>query len=123
MTTLNYNEVFTFMKGFKIDILNRFNELIIDNGSNTYTTLEGCEDMEDVIYRVVYSISRPIGKGLELKVSDRIRNNFNNYFKTNLTRDDFLLIYQELCYTSKEKEFKDFIKRGFPMEELRLKGR
>jgi hypothetical protein len=92
--------------------------LIIDQPTNTYTTINQCKDIEDVKTHVVFSLCRPIGKGLEDKVATRLLKQVNNYFNVDLTKDDMRLMYQELCYTSKLDEFKSFIKRGFPMNEL-----
>lgn len=121
---LDYNEVFKFMKEFGIDILNSYGELIIDEKTNVYTFTTSCNDLDDVKTRVVYSLCRPIGKGLELqgksRDADRLLMKVNKYFKTELTKDDMLLMYQDLCYERKLEYFKDFIKRGFPMEELRV---
>lgn len=118
-TKLDYTEVFQFMQDFGIDILNRFNELIIDEPTNTYATISECENIEDVKMRVVFNLCRPIGKGLEIKQANRLLKKFNEYFQTELTREDMRLMYGELCYRDKFEEFKDFIKRGFPIEELR----
>jgi hypothetical protein len=116
---VNYHEVVKFMKDFGIDILNRFDELIIDMKTNTYAYIGECSTFEDVRMRVVFALCRPIGKGLEIKDANRLLKKFNNYFNTNLTRKDMLLMYQELCYTSKVEEFKAFINDGFPMEQLK----
>jgi hypothetical protein len=117
--TLDYNEVFRFMREFGIDVINKFDELIIDMTTNTYTYIGDCKDIEDIKTRVVFSLCRPIGKGLEERHAKRLLKNFNKYFEVDLTREDLLLMYQELCYTSKSEEFKDFIKQGFPIDELR----
>jgi len=117
--SLDYNEVFEFMKGFHIDFINMYGELIIDNKTNVYTHIEGCNDLDDIKTRVVYALCRPIGKGLKEKDAFRLLRRVNGYFKTDLTNDDMLLMYQELCYTHKFNDFKDFIKRGFPMDELK----
>jgi hypothetical protein len=119
---VNYHEVVKFMKDFGIDILNRFDELIIDMKTNTYAYIGGCNTFEDVRMRVVYALCRPIGKGLEIKDSNRLLKKLNDYFKVNLTREDMLLMYQELCYTSKMEEFKAFIKDGFPIKSLVKEG-
>jgi hypothetical protein len=116
---LDYNEVFQFMKDFRINYLNCYNELIIDEPTNVYTTIHHCKDIDDVKTSVVFAICRPIGKGLQNKPATRILNKFNNYFGVELTKEDMLLMYQELCYTGKLESFKGFIKRGFPMEELK----
>lgn len=116
---LNYNEVVQFMVEFEADLLNRFGELIIDEPSNTYVIIKNCKDIEEVKLYVVYSLCRPIGKGLEERDANRLLQKFNKYFKVSLTRSDLRLMYQELCYESKLKEFKDFIKCGFPIEELK----
>lgn len=115
---LNYNEVITFMTEFEIDLLNRFDELIIDEPTNTYVSIENCKDIEDVKTYVVFNLCRPIGKGLEEQAATRLLGRLNRYFKTNLTRQDLRLMYTKLCYVSKLDEFKDFIKRGFPIKEL-----
>lgn len=115
---LDYNEVYRFMQDFGIDALNRFNELIIDVPTNTYATIEECEDVEDVRMRVVFNLCRPIGKGLEKEQANMLLRKLNNYFKTELTRENLRLMYGELCYRSKFEEFKCFIRRGFPIEEL-----
>jgi hypothetical protein len=120
---LDYNELFQFMQEFKADFLNMYGELIIDEKTNTYTFINTCNDIEDVKTRVIYSLCRPIGKGLELqgKSQDatRLLKRVNDYFKIELTKEDMLLMYQELCYERKLGEFKYFIKRGFPMGELK----
>lgn len=117
--TLDYNEVFQFMKEFKVDELNRFEEFIIDQPTNTHVSIKNCKDMEDVKVYVVYTLCRPISKGLEESASKRLLDRINQYFKVNLTKQDMRLMYQKLCYAEKVEEFKDFIKRGFPMEELK----
>ncbi|MFS0657472.1 hypothetical protein AB1L07_02440 [Niallia alba] len=117
---LDYNEVFKFMKEFGIDILNQYGELIIDERTNTYVGIENCKDIEEVKLYVVYSLCRPIGKGLETRDANRLLKKFNKYFNVELTREDMRLMYGELCYMSKLEKFKEFIKKGFPVEELRL---
>ena len=107
------------MKEFDIDILNKYEELIIDEPSNTYTTIKNCKSIEDVKTHVVFSLCRPIGKGLEIRTANRLLKNLNKYFNVSLTREDMRLMYQELCYIDKLEQFKDFIKRGFPVDELR----
>ncbi|PLS19210.1 hypothetical protein CVD28_02025 [Bacillus sp. M6-12] len=116
--SLNYNEVMQFMKEFKVDLINRFDELIIDEPTNTYVGIGRCKDMEDVKTYVVYALCRPIGKGLDDTSATRLLNRVNSYFQTNLTKQDMRLMYNKLCSVSKLEEFKDFIKRGFPMQEL-----
>lgn len=115
---LNYNEVIQFMKEFEVDLLNRFDELIIDFPTNTYVSIKGCKDIEDVKTRVVFALCRPIGKGLEKRDANRLLHRINKYFKVNLSRKDMLEIYGKLCYVEKINEFRDFINRGFPMEEI-----
>lgn len=116
---LNYNDVFNFMKEFGIDLVNRYEELIIDEPTNTYVSIKSCENMEDVKTRVVFALCRPIGKGLEPSASKRLLKRLNDYFNVNLTREDMHLMYQKLCYLSKLDELKSFIKRGFPTNELK----
>jgi len=117
---LDYNEVFEFMKEFEIDLLNRFGELIIDEPTNTYVIIKDCKDFEEVKTRVVYALCRPIGKGLDDRPAERLLERLNNYFETSLTREDMRLMYGKLCYLSKLGEFHDFIKRGFPIDELKV---
>lgn len=116
---LNYNEVVKFMKDFEVDVLNRFDELIIDYPTNTYVYIGGCKDIDDVKTRVVYALCRPIGKGLEKQEANRLLKRLNKYFKTNLTKEDLLLMYQELCYERKLPEFREFVLKGLPIEELK----
>jgi hypothetical protein len=116
---LDYNEVFKFMIDFGIDFINRYEELIIDQPTNTYVCIKACKDIEDVKTYVVFALCRPIGKGLENKPATRLLNRLNKYFDVQLTKEDMRLMYQELCYMHKFDDFKSFIKRGFPMEELR----
>jgi hypothetical protein len=119
-SSVNYNEVVRFMKDFGIDILNRFDELIIDVKTNTYTYIGECSTFEDVQVRVVYALCRPIGKGLGDKDAERLLKRLNEYFFSSLSKEDMLLMYQKLCYVSKIEEFKEFIANGFPMEELKI---
>lgn len=116
---LNMNEVFNFLQEFRCDFINFAGEIIIDNLTNTYTSIINCESMDDVKAKVLMSMCRPIGKGLELKHANRLLERFNKYFNTTLTRNDMLKIYRDLCYSSKLEENKDFIKRGFPVHELK----
>ena len=116
---MDYNEVVAFMKAFKVDVLNRFDELIFDVPTKTFVSIDQCETIEDVIYISVFALCRPIGKELEEKDANRILSRMNAYFKTALTRNDLLLMYEKLCYLEKEREFKAFIAKGFPMEELK----
>lgn len=115
---LDYNEVVKFMNEFEIDLLNRFGELIIDEPTNTYVSIKNCKDIDDVKTYVIFNLCRPIGKGLEEEAATRMLNRVNRYFNTRLTRQDFRLMYTELCSISKLNDFKSFIKRGFPIKEL-----
>lgn len=115
---LNYNEVISLMKDFGIDHLNRFDELIIDEHTNTYVYIGGCSNIDQVKTRVVYALCRPIGKVLDIKNANRLLDKLNKYFELNLTRKDCLLMYQELCYDRKLEEFEKFIKDGFPIYKL-----
>lgn len=117
--TLDFNEVMKFMKEFKVDLLNRFGEFIIDEPTNTYVGINQCKDIEEVKLYVVFALCRPIGKGLDERDANRLLKRFNEYFKVNLTRIDLLLMYQELCYMRELERFKDFVKRNFPMDELK----
>lgn len=116
--TLDYNQVFRFMNEFGIDYLNRFNELIIDEQHNIYTTLNHCQDIKDVETSVVYALCRPIGKGLSTGHAKRLLKKINKYFKVDLTVEDMRQLYVSMCYLNKFDEFKSFISRGFPMSEL-----
>ncbi|MBM7598243.1 hypothetical protein JOC34_000600 [Virgibacillus halotolerans] len=118
---LDYNEIVQFMKEFEVDLLNRFGELIIDEPTSTYACINNCKDIDEVKTRVVYNLCRPIGKGLDATPAKRLLNRLNKYFDTDLTKEDMRLMYQELCYVRKLDEFKSFIKRGFPMDELMIK--
>lgn len=115
---LDYNELYAFMVDFEIDLLNRFGELIVDEPTNTCLSIKYCESMDDVKVRVLFELCRPIGKGLSDRDSNRVRSKVNRYFGTELTQDDFVVMYEKLCYESKLKEFKSFMDRGFPMGEL-----
>lgn len=119
--TLDYNEVFSFMKDFGADFLKSSDEIIIDEQTNTYTYIGKCKNIDEVITNVVYAISRPIGKGLEEEDAKRILHKFNKYFKVNLKKNDFRIIYTELCYPNKLDEFSRFIKDGFPIEKIKEK--
>jgi len=116
---LNLNEVFQFMQEFKCDFINRFCEIIIDESTNTYVSINECKSLEDVKARILMSMCRPIGKVLELSHANILLERFNKYFSTDLSRQDMRKIYVELCYSSKLEENKEFIKRGFPVHELK----
>lgn len=117
--SLDYNEVFQFMKKSGSDYINRFGEMIVDNKTNIYFMLEGCRSLEDLEAKFVLVTCRPIGKGLEDKDAKRMLKRVNKYFSTCLTQEDMHTVYAELGYVSKLNEIKDFIKRGFPMGELK----
>lgn len=115
---LNYNEVLTFMKEFGVDCMTSNGELVFDIGTNTYADINHCRDIDDVKGTTIYNLCRPIGKGLDNQTANMLLSRVNDYFKTDLSRDDMRLMYRELCYRDKFEEFKSFVKRGFPMEEL-----
>lgn len=124
-STLDYNKVFAFMQKFKIDFLNRINELHIDEMTNLYVSIDECKTIQDVEVAVLSTLCRPLGGFRVLEDENqaiKLRNRVNDYFGSNLERYDFLLIYEHLYITSEEdhQEFKDFIKKGFPMHELHL---
>lgn len=119
---VDYNEVIQFMGDFRIDFINSYRELIIDEETNIYTSTSGCKDMEDVKMLVVFALCRPIAKGLPRGKAELWLKRLNKYFNVSLTREDMLLMYQKLCYRSKLEEFKEFIRKGFPIEELRREG-
>lgn len=107
------------MKSYGIHTLTYNKELIIDEPTNTYAYIGDCENIEDVEMRVVFNLCRPIGKGLELREANMLLKRLNDYYSTNLSREDMRLMYGELCYRHKFDEFKSFIRRGFPIEELK----
>lgn len=115
---LDCNELYAFMVDFEIDILNRFGELIVDEPTNTSLSINSCESIDDVKVCVLFALCRPIGKGLSDRDSDRVRSKVNRYFGTELTQEDFVVIYEELCSETKLEEFKSFMDRGLPMSEL-----
>jgi len=117
--SLDYSEVFKFMREFGVDFINGNGELIVDEPTNTYVIIDECKDIEEVKTRTVFSLCRPIGKGLEDKPAKMLLKRVNKYFNVNLTREDMRLMYRELCYIHKLDEFKSFIDRGFPIEELK----
>lgn len=117
-TPLNYNEVFSFMQDFPVDFLNNRNQLIIDENTDTFVSINGCETIEDVKARVVYAMCRPIGKGLETYQAERLLQRFNEYFGTELKREDLRRMYSELCYPHQIDTLKSFMQRGFPVAEL-----
>lgn len=109
------------MREFQIDYLNRYGELIIDEHTNTYTSIKHCKDIKDVKVAVVYALCRPIGKGLKPTQAKRLLIRLNNYFDIDLSREDMRLMYTEFCYVNKLPEFQQFIESGFPMKELKRK--
>lgn len=117
-TQLDHNEVFAFMQAFPVDFLNNKNELIIDDTTDTFVSINGCTSIEDVKARVVYAMCRPIGKGLETYQAERLLKRLNHYFGTELTRNDMRRMYGELCYPHMLDTLKRFIDRGFPVAEL-----
>lgn len=116
---VSYHELVDYMKQLGIALLNEHSELIIHEETNTYTYIGECNSMEDIETCVVYSLCRPISKGLEDKYANLLLEKVNNYYNKKLTKEDFLLMYKELCYVHKFNELKSFIQRGFPMEELK----
>lgn len=116
---VDYEEVFEFMSEFGVAIMTHKKELILDEKNNVFATVEGCSDMWEVKTRVTSAVCRPIGKGLSVRDANRLLEKFNKYFKSKLTREDMLLIYQKLDYERTMNEFKGFVKRGFPMNELK----
>lgn len=116
---MDCNEVISFIKEFKIDSKNRYGELIIDEPTNTFVSIDNCKNIEDVKTYVVFALCRPIGKALDEVDAMRLLKRVNDYYKQNLSRQDMRLMYQKLCYVTKLDEFKSFIQRGFPMAELR----
>jgi hypothetical protein len=115
---IDYNQVFEFMQKFNADFINRFEEMIIDRKNNIWIPLKECNNLEDIETWAIMVLCRPIGKALEDKDAKRLLKRVNDYFQSNLSTRDMRIIYGELCYREKIGDMKEFIKRGFPMEEL-----
>lgn len=118
--TLQYQEVFGFMKKFGTEFINYNNELIIDLDYNIYISLNTCETLADVEASALLVLCRPIGKGIqyEKRKWKTLLNQFNSYFGCELTRKDMCEIYGELCYTGMLEALQKFIADGFPMDNL-----
>ncbi|MEX3623760.1 hypothetical protein [Viridibacillus arvi] len=114
---LDFNEVIEFMDAFQCDFINRQGDLIIDHKTNTFTNFNNCKTIKDLEAKVVMAVSAALSGG-ERKKRKYLLVNFNRYFKTSLSFDDMERIYSKLCYTSKLEENKQFIAKGFPIEEL-----
>lgn len=119
MAKVDLNEVMKFMEAFGIEALTKRGELIFDYKTNTFAYIADCDDMEDVEMRVVFALCRPIAKGLDKPDANKLLEKVNDYFNSDLTREDMHLMYSELCYRDKFEDFKSFIKKGFPMHELK----
>lgn len=119
-TTLQYQEVFTFMKKFGADYINSNNELILDFDYNIFFSLNTCNTLEDVEASTLLVLCRPIGKGIryEKRKWKTLLNQFNSYFGCELTREDMYEIYVELCYTGMLEALHKLIADDFPMDNL-----
>lgn len=116
---LDFNEVVDFMRAFQCDFINSQGELIIDHKTNTFTNFNNCKTIQDLEAKVVMAVSSALSGGrCNSNKHKNILLNFNRYFKTKLSFDDIELIYSKLCYWNKIEENKEFIAKGFPMEEL-----
>ena len=116
---MNYDQIMSLMRLFPIDYLNRFDELIIDEKTNIYSYIGGCESIEDVEACLILSLCRPIGKGLDKNDANRLLERVNGYFCVELTREDMLSIYTHLCYADYVKQVKKFIEDGFPIDRIK----
>lgn len=119
--TLNYLEVLSFMRAFDADFITAKNELYVDERTNVFISLHDCKTIEDVEYKVIYELCRPIGFGLEKREAKRLLKKINNFYNVKLSRKDMRTLYSKMCFVDTEDAFKSFISRGFPMGELREK--
>lgn len=117
--TLDLREVVRLMSEFEVEFLTPRGEFIFDYETNTFADISQCKDVEDVETTVILALCRPIGKGLKVSEANTLLKNINDYFYSNLTRDDMHTIYAKLCDRDKFEDLKSFVKRGFPMHELK----
>lgn len=116
--TLNYLKVLSFMRAFDADFITAKNELYVDERTNIFISLHDCKTMEDVEYKVIYALCRPIGFGLEKREAKRLLQKINNFYKVKLSRKDMRTLYSKMCFDDTEEAFKSFIARGFHMDEF-----
>lgn len=116
---LDLKQVVRLMSEFEVEFLTPRGEFIFDYETNTFADISQCKDVEDVETTVILALCRPIGKALKASEANALLKNINDYFYSNLTRDDMDTIYAELCYRDKFEDLKSFVKRGFPMHEIK----
>ena len=116
---ITLEEILTVSRGFEADFINTNGEIILDQKTNTYAIVMDCESLDEVNMRMVFALARPIHKSFSTVKSKKFLNALNRYFGTALSKEDMEIIYQKLCYHRKQKEFTEFIKQGFPMENLK----
>ena len=76
--------------------INRKNELILVPTKNIYFNLNGVESKRDITIKIFHWLSRPAHKGVGHYWEKRIRTIINNYLQTDLSIDDFDLIYTRI---------------------------
>lgn len=117
---LTHSEIIRFMRNFECDFINHNDEMIIDLDYNIYFCIDICDSVQDLEANTLLALCRPIGKGIEKRKRKwrELLERFNDYFGTQLTREDMCEIYVHLCYSRMGEAVKKFIADGFPMDRI-----
>lgn len=116
----NYPYILEAMQKINMaSFINVRGEVIWDLDTNTYMSNVAYLDTCQIDTNIVWSLARPIYKGLKPRKAKFFLENLNRYFSTNLTQEDMGVIYRELCYQGTYDQFQKFVKDGLNMEGLK----
>lgn len=126
------NEIFILMQCFYINsrcaYLNAFGDCILSDIGNVWFNAKKCKTKKDIICKLLESCSRPIAKGQPYRTENKnnewrnsLLNCFNDYLKTNFSKDDMYLIYDKLGNGVNHELTLKFINSGFDLTLLKSK--
>lgn len=111
---------------FEDSFINHLNELILVPNTNLYFSLNDVKNELDIKCKLLEWCSRDAVKAKPYnsyrrneKYQDSIRNNINEYLKTNFTREDMEIIYCELGNAISHSLTIDFIKSNYDINLLK----
>ena len=114
---------------FQGSFVNGNNEFIANRKSNTYFRLEDCSTEMDLKCKVLEYVSRAACKGIPYnsdwrndKFQNEMRDGMNRFLGTDFSREDMEKIYTYLGNGVNREKTVAFIKLGYNMDILPLKG-
>ena len=120
------NTAIEIMKCFQRSFINQHGELIVHKEANEYFKIADCADDLEVKYKVLEWLSRGASKTEPFRSKKKneefscfMISGINMFLGTEFTREDMLLIYQELGNKVDRALTEKFVESGYDLNVLK----